>query len=97
MRIIIDTDIQAVIVPDSYYMQVDKLNDIIATAGGKPLDYKEYIKTCFDKAYATQVIRSSDVPKARGTKGKHRTAAKSEEGKPAEGVKKEAPAGGDAK
>ena len=68
MRIIIDTDIQAIIVPDSYYMQVDKLNEVISEAGGKPLDYQAYIKTCFDKAYATQVIRNSDVAKMKPRK-----------------------------
>ena len=35
MRITIDTELQAIIVPDSYYMQVDKLNEIIDSAGGK--------------------------------------------------------------
>ncbi len=76
MRIIIDTDMQAIIVPDSYYMQVDKLNEIIEEAGGKKLDYTEYIKTCFDKAYKTQVIRASDIPKARGTKSKRKATGK---------------------
>ena len=77
MRIIIDTDIQAVIVPDSYYMQVDKLNEIIEAAGGTKLVYSEYVKTCFEKAYATQIICSSDIPKLRGAKGKRKPAAKS--------------------
>ena len=35
MRITID---KAIIVPDSYYMQVDKLNEIIVSAGGNKLD-----------------------------------------------------------
>ena len=87
MRITIDTDIQAVIVPDSYYMQVDKLNEIIEAAGGKKLVYSEYVKTCFEKAYATQIIRSSDIPKVRGTKNKRKPAGKSAEDKPE--VKKE--------
>ena len=68
MRIIIDTDIQAIIVPDSYYMQVDKLNEVITEAGGKALDYTAYIKTCFDKAYSTQVIRQDDVKKMKPRK-----------------------------
>ena len=68
MRIIIDTDIQAIIVPDSYYMQVDKLNEVITEAGGKPLDYAAYIKTCFDKAYNTQIVRNSDVAKLKPRK-----------------------------
>ncbi len=81
MRITIDTDLHAIIVPDSYYMQVDKLNEIISEAGGKKLDYSAYIKTCFEKAYETQVIRSSDIAKARGTKDKHKaTGKKADEG-----------------
>ena len=32
MRITIDTDLQAIIVPESYYMQVDKLNEVIEEA-----------------------------------------------------------------
>ena len=68
MRITIDTDLQAIIVPESYYMQVDKLNEVIEEAGGTKLDYKTYIKNCFDKAYDTQIVRQNDVAKMRGTK-----------------------------
>ena len=68
MRITIDTELNAIIVPNSYYIQVDKLNDVIEAAGGKKLDYTDYIKTCFDKAYATQVIRAEDVKKIKGNK-----------------------------
>ena len=64
-RIIIDTELQAIIVPDSYYTQVDKLNEIIIHAGGNKLDYVKFIRTCFDKAYETQVISQSDVPKLK--------------------------------
>lgn len=61
MRIIIDTDLQAIIVPDSYTTHVDRLNEVITEAGGQPLDYTSYIRTCFEKAYATKVIRLSEV------------------------------------
>lgn len=61
MRIIIDTDLQAIIVPDSYTTHVDRLNEVITEAGGQPLDYTHYIRTCFEKAYASQVIRLSEV------------------------------------
>ena len=33
MRITIDTDLQCVIVPNSYYEQIDKLNEVIEAAG----------------------------------------------------------------
>lgn len=90
MRIIIDTDIQAIIVPDSYYTQVNKLNEVIEEAGGKPLDYTEYVRTCFEKAYATQIIRPDDVAKVKGTRKakKAKTGAKVD-AKPAEDAKPE--------
>ena len=72
MRITIDTELQAIIVPDSYYMQVDKLNEIIEGAGGKKLEYSAYIKTCFDKAYDTQIICQSDLAKMRSANAKKR-------------------------
>ena len=81
MRITIDTDLQVIIVPDSYYMQVDKMNAVIAEAGGTKLDYNSYIKSSFEKAMATQVIRQSDVAKMRGVQGKRRNVAKGAEKK----------------
>ena len=74
MRMIIDTELQAIIVPDSYYVQVDKLNEIIENAGGRKLDYHAFIKTCFDKAYNTQVIKQSELALLKSSK---RTARKS--------------------
>ena len=74
MRITIDTDLQAIIVPESYYMQ----------------DYSQYIKNCFDKAYATQIVRQNDVAKMKGTK-KRKATAKTAEGAP-EGKSEEKPA-----
>ena len=68
MRITIDTELQAIIVPDSYYMQIDKLNEIIVSAGGNKLDYAKYIKACFDKAYETQIIMQSDVAQMKSRK-----------------------------
>ena len=72
MRIIIDTELQVIIVPDSYYTQVDKLNEIIESAGGRKLDYNVYIKTCFDKAYASQIICQEDVKKTKEANVKKR-------------------------
>lgn len=62
-------------------MQVDKLNEIIEQADGNALDYKAYIKSCFEKAYATQIVRQNDVAKIRGTK-KRKATAKTAEGAP---------------
>lgn len=68
MRITIDTELQAIIVPDSYYMQVDKLNEIIIECGGQPLDYTRYIKSCFEKAYASSIIRQGELKNIRKKK-----------------------------
>ena len=79
MRIIIDTDLQAIIVPDSYWTQVNRLNEVIEEAGGTALDYTEYIRTCFEKAYATQIIRPGDVAKLKPHKKTNKPKAKGEE------------------
>lgn len=86
MRITIDTDLQVIIVPNSYYTQVDALNDIIESAGGRKLDYTEYIETLFQKAYRTKIICQSEVADERGKKNKNRTKAKEQKNddKPAE-------------
>jgi len=76
MRITIDTDLQVIIVPNSYYNQVDALNDIIEAAGGKKLDYTEYIETLFQKAYKTKIIRQSDVANEKGKKNKNKAKTK---------------------
>ena len=68
---------------------MDKLNEVIEEAGGTKLDYKTYIKNCFDKAYDTQIVRQNDVAKMRGTK-KRKTTAKTAEGAP-EGKSEEKP------
>ena len=73
MRIIIDTELQTIIVPDSYYSQVDWLNEIIEGAQGNKLDYKEYIRTCFENAYKTQIICQSDIAKMKGARRKTKT------------------------
>ena len=70
MRIIIDTDLQVVIVPNSYYDYVDKLNEIITEAGGEALDYKAYIKNLFEKAYGTKIIRAEEVKEIKGAGAK---------------------------
>lgn len=79
MRITIDTELQAIIVPDSYYSQVDKLNEIIVSAGGRKLDYEAYIRTCFDKAYETQIISQSDLAKLKLRKKMSKSKPKGEE------------------
>lgn len=61
MRITIDTELQVIIVPNSYYSQIEKLNEVIEAAGGKKLDYTQYIKDCFAIAVGNKIVRQSDV------------------------------------
>lgn len=68
MRIIIDTEMQAIIVPDTFYQQVNKLNDIITEAGGRKLEYNDYIRTCFEKAYNGKLMTASELTALRGGK-----------------------------
>ena len=83
MRITIDTELQAIIVPNSFYYQIDKLNDIILAAGGNKLDYEQYIKDCFKLAMETKIVRQSDVGTLTPHK-KKKTAAKAKEGNKAQ-------------
>lgn len=66
MRIIIDTNISTIIVPNSYYEQIDKMNDVLKKAGtDKKIDYIEYVKTEYEKAIANPLKRQSDVVASR--------------------------------
>lgn len=61
MRITYDTQLQLIIVPDSYFAQIDKMNDIIDAAGGKKLDYLQYIRDSFDQAADCKIITQSEL------------------------------------
>ena len=64
MRFIIDTDLERIIVPDSVFNQIDKMNQVLAKHGGenvKKIDYVEYIKEAIEKAEANAPVRKSDV------------------------------------
>ena len=53
MRIIIDTETEQVIVPDSFYAQSDKINELLvkAGAGEKKIDYTQYVEDAVKKGY----------------------------------------------
>ena len=51
MRIIIDTELNKIIVPDSFFNQIDKMNKVLAeNKADKTVDYVQYIKGSFEKA-----------------------------------------------
>ena len=64
MRFIIDTDLERIIVPDSFFNQIDKMNQVLVKHGGenvKKIDCVEYIKEAIEKAEANAPVRKSDV------------------------------------
>lgn len=67
MRIIIDTETEQVIVPDSFYAQIDKINELLvkAGAGEKKIDYTQYVEDAMTKAMKNPFIRKSDLSKRR--------------------------------
>ncbi len=65
MRIIIDTELKRVIVPDNYYKKIDEMNTVLEKGGvskDKLIDYTKYVKDVFDEAAANPYIRKSDIP-----------------------------------
>lgn len=81
MRITIDTELQAIIVPNSYYAQIDKLNEVIAAVSEKKLDYTQYIKDCFAVAIENKIVRQSDIGTLTPHKKKKPAAKPQEEAK----------------
>jgi len=69
MRIIIDTEREQIIVPDTFYKTIDKKNEVLKQAGIKDtkIEYVDYVKDCFAKAVENPWIRKSDLssPKAK--------------------------------
>ena len=63
MRIIIDTEKERIIVPDSFFNQIDKMNKVLAENGAadKKIDYEQYIKDAFEKASKNAPIRKDDL------------------------------------
>ena len=63
MRIIIDTELNRIIVPDSFFNQIDKMNKVLAENGAedKAIDYVQFIKDSFEKASKLAPIRKADV------------------------------------
>ena len=63
MRFIVDTDLERIIVPDSFFNQIDKMNQVLVDNGAadKKIDYVQYIKDAMAKAAANAPVRKSDV------------------------------------
>lgn len=61
MKITIDTEREAIVVVDSFFKQIDKMNDAIKMGGGKELDYTDYVKQQFEKAIKNPILRKADL------------------------------------
>lgn len=62
MRIVIDTKAQKIVVPDTFYRQIDEKNAILenAGAGDKKIDYVQFIKDSFEAAIKNPIVTNSD-------------------------------------
>ena len=64
MRIIIDTEREAIVVANSFITNIDKQNKVLADNGvDKKVDYVEFIKKEFNKAIDKPLLRQSDIKK----------------------------------
>ena len=63
MRFTIDTNLERVIVPDSFFNQIDKMNQVLVENGAadKKIDYVQYIKDAMAKAIENAPVRKADV------------------------------------
>ena len=63
MRFTIDTELERIIVPDSFFNQIDKMNQVLVENGAadKKIDYVQYINEAIEKAKKNAPVRKSDV------------------------------------
>lgn len=62
MRFIIDTKYDRIIVPDSFFNQIDKMNQVLEENGAeKRIDYVQYINDAIAKAQKNAPVRKSDL------------------------------------
>ena len=61
MRIIIDTEKGRIILPKSFFTQLDKMNKVLAAGGSdKKWTAEDYVKDQFDKAMKETMLRAED-------------------------------------
>lgn len=61
MRIILDTEKGRIILPKSFFTQLDKMNKILKDGGSdKQWKAEEYVKDQFDKAIKETMLRAED-------------------------------------
>lgn len=63
MRFTIDTELERIIVPDTFFNQIDKMNAVLIANGAedKKIDYVKYINDAIAKAQKNPPVRKADV------------------------------------
>ena len=63
MRFTIDTELERIIVPDTFFNQIDKMNAVLEAneAGDKKIDYVKYINDAIAKAQKNAPVRKADL------------------------------------
>lgn len=61
MRIVIDTTKERIILPNSFFSQLDKMNKILEDGGSdKKWTAEDYVRDQFDKAIKNTMLRQED-------------------------------------
>jgi len=76
VRITIDTELNAIIVPNKFYEEIDKLNKVVAERGGEKIDYTQYVRDEFAKAIDSPMKRLADVTTPRKKKAADKDTSK---------------------
>jgi len=63
MKFTIDTELERIIVPDSFFNQIDKMNKILKDNGAedKKIDYVAFVNEAIEKAKVNALVRKSDL------------------------------------
>ena len=63
MRFTIDTELERIIVPDTFFNQIDKINALLEANedGHKKIDYVKYINDAISKAQKNARVRKADL------------------------------------
>ena len=63
MRFTIDTELDRIIVPDTFFNQIDKMNAVLEENGAadKKIDYVKYINDAIARAQKNAPVRKADL------------------------------------
>lgn len=63
MRFTIDTELKRIIVPDTFFNQIDKMNAVLVANGAedKKIDYIKFINDAISEAQKNAPVRKADL------------------------------------